>query len=102
MPVRCCCNTTAPQCCSQPCLWSHTQPAHRRVRALEAAVRKLDAAQREQLPVPRFWAVSAASFAVAAAVLGGVALLALGYGRRTRPAAAASAASAAPMVVRPM
>jgi hypothetical protein len=92
-------NGRKPPALRSPCPWSHTQLAHRRIRALEAAVRKLEVAQREQLPVPRFWAVSAASFAVAAAVLGSVALVALEYGRRSRPPSVATSSAPA---VRPL
>lgn len=51
---------------------------------MEAAVRTLEARQQQQLPlpVPRFWAVSAASFALAALAVGGVAALAMKYGER--------------------
>jgi len=48
--------------------------------------------QVQQLAAGRSWAASAASFAVVAAVVGGVAIVALEYGRRSGMRSALSAA----------
>jgi hypothetical protein len=68
-----------------------------RLWSVEAAVQQL---QVERLAVQRSWATSAASFAVAAAIVGGVAMIALEYGRRAGMRSALSSAQPAQSVWR--